>query len=295
MIKNAICYKFMGEKLELPEVIEPSFLEHKPTANQVSTIGLAKHELFNTHVTPFNGGFCLTIKKWEKKIDSAALNACLSDLICAFEDNNGRSITKKEKEQLKENLVLELLPKILPTPKIMHLYYDAATKIIITDSVVSGFCESALALLRKIIGTLPVELMLVDGDNFTTQVSEKLNNGNVQLNDTFIIEDSLELTGDKCKVKFDGVSLLDESTVDEIVAQINEGGMYVKSILLNHDNLGVKFKLVDDHKLTHIKSEKQPEDGDDVLHNWRVETQLSVVRIKNTIGSLVIYFNPNGN
>lgn len=67
-----------------------------------------------------------------------------------------RKVTKKEKEQLKEDLIFAHLPNAFPTYKYTNIYLDNVNQLLIIDTPTRGTAEDILALLRSCIGTLPV-------------------------------------------------------------------------------------------------------------------------------------------
>ena len=80
----------------------------------------------------------------------------MSDRIVDFEDEQGRSVTKKEKEQMKDDIIFELLPRAFNRVTDTHAYISVANNSIVINSSSRGKAEDVLALLRKSLGTLPV-------------------------------------------------------------------------------------------------------------------------------------------
>lgn len=73
-----------------------------------------------------------------------------------IEADQCRRATKKEKEQIKEDITDEHLPNAFPTYKFTNVYLDNVNQLLIVDTSNRGAAEDVLALLRKCIGTLPV-------------------------------------------------------------------------------------------------------------------------------------------
>jgi|GEM_PF-578473 len=89
--------------------------------------------------------------------------------IKVIEEEQCRSATKKEKEQLKEDVLFHHLPNAFPTYKYTSIYLDNINQLVIIDTATRGAAEDILALLRKCIGHLPVS------DYFTSSLQQCLN------------------------------------------------------------------------------------------------------------------------
>ena len=76
--------------------------------------------------------------------------------VAVIETEQCRKATKKEREQLKEDLIFEHLPNAFPTYKYTNIYLDNVNQLLIIDTPTRGTAEDILALLRSCIGTLPV-------------------------------------------------------------------------------------------------------------------------------------------
>jgi len=73
-----------------------------------------------------------------------------------IETEQCRKATKKEKEQLKEEVIFANLPNAFPVHTFTEIYLDNINELIIINSSTRAAADDILALLRKCIGTLPV-------------------------------------------------------------------------------------------------------------------------------------------
>lgn len=103
-----------------------------------------------------NGQFLLNILSEEKILPAAVINDFLADRIELFEENNGRKPKKTEKEQLKDQIIMELLPRAFSKHNKVQVWIDSIDGLIIVNSGSSNKAEDALALIRKAFGSLPV-------------------------------------------------------------------------------------------------------------------------------------------
>ncbi|MFD2164677.1 recombination-associated protein RdgC [Thalassotalea euphylliae] len=115
---------------------------------------LGKHG--NTLVHAANGNFLLCARKEEKMLPAPVIKEMLEERCAKLEEEHGRSATKKEKEQFKEDITFELLPRAFSRINDTHGYISPAHNLIVINSSSRGKAEDFLALLRKVLGTLPV-------------------------------------------------------------------------------------------------------------------------------------------
>lgn len=110
----------------------------------------------NSIVHTVNGNHLLCARKEEKILPAPVIKEMLEEKVTALENEHSRSATKKEKEQFKEDIIFELLPRAFSRVTDMHAYINAEHNIIVINSSSRSKAEDFLALLRKALGTLPV-------------------------------------------------------------------------------------------------------------------------------------------
>ncbi|GHF83807.1 recombination-associated protein RdgC [Thalassotalea marina] len=115
---------------------------------------MGKHS--NNIVHTVNGNHLLCARKEEKILPAPVIKDMLEEKVNALENEHSRSATKKEKEQFKEDIIFELLPRAFSRVTDMHAYINAQHNIIVINSSSRSKAEDFLALLRKALGTLPV-------------------------------------------------------------------------------------------------------------------------------------------
>jgi recombination associated protein RdgC len=94
--------------------------------------------------------------KSTKTLPTDFLNREIAKQTKVIECDQSRKVTKKEKEQIKEDLLFEHLPNAFPNYKHTDVYFDNINQLLIVNTATRGAAEDVLALLRKCIGTLPV-------------------------------------------------------------------------------------------------------------------------------------------
>jgi recombination associated protein RdgC len=104
-----------------------------------------------------NGCMFLSSRKEEKILPSSVIKERLDIKILELEKEHSRKATKKEREQLKEDIIeLELLPNAFTKTSFTEGYICPDKNIIVINTSSRGKAEDFLALLRKCLGTLPV-------------------------------------------------------------------------------------------------------------------------------------------
>lgn len=285
MIKNAITYS-----VEMPTANEMvGFIEgyevQKPSEYNVSTIGFAKHPITGDFVSDFSGGYCLSILRWTKKIDRTAVNEALKERVSEF----SQPLKKKEKDDLKDQIILEMLPHILPSPKYIFAYYHEKTNTLIIDSSSSKDADQATSLMRKAIGSLKATTLYIDTRiGLTASLKSHLESGSEFIGGGINLGNNLELSSLEGKVKFTDLDLTDRSTSDEIISQIETGGMYIKSVELYSDS--ALFNLTNEFKIKKIKFDIEMDDDDDKYSIWLSETKIATETIVDITRSIVDKF-----
>lgn len=95
------------------------------------------------------------VKKQEKVLPAAVVNEELQPKIEAAEQEQGRSLSRKEKQALKEDLIQSLLPRAFSRSQLTQGYYDAEHQWLVINTSSASKAEDILALLRKALGSLP--------------------------------------------------------------------------------------------------------------------------------------------
>lgn len=166
---NAIVYKFKQEPDYNQADFEAALSQDKarPCTNQdLSTFGwcpaLGKH---SNNLAHFSGSSILICaKKQEKVLPPAVINEMLAAKVDQVELEEGRPVKKKEKDELKENLIHTLLPSALIKSTYTYAFINIETGLIVVNTPSFNKAEEVLALLRKSLGTLPVVPFFANND-----------------------------------------------------------------------------------------------------------------------------------
>ena len=98
----------------------------------------------------------LCAKREEKVLPSTVVNAQLDEKVRQISEAEGRSVPRKEKQNLKEDLIHQLLPQAFSRFRQSWGYIDLDRQIIAIDESAANKAEDFLGLLRGSVGSLPV-------------------------------------------------------------------------------------------------------------------------------------------
>jgi recombination associated protein RdgC len=114
------------------------------------------NEQYETLFHATNGYVMLCMKRQEKLLPKAVINELMQEKAIEFEEQYGRKLAGKEKTQLKDELIFDLLPKAFTYSKKIYGYIDSMNGWLVIDTPSTSKAEEFLSLLRKSLGTLPV-------------------------------------------------------------------------------------------------------------------------------------------
>ena len=182
----------------------------------------------------------------EKILPAAVINEEMQPKVEAMELEKGRPLSRKEKQSLKEELQLSLLPRAFSRSSLTQGYYDPENQWLVINSGSAGKAEDVLALLRKALGSLPA-LPWLDNHKLNANLQLWLQNKN--LPQGFVQGSDAELKApdeEGAKVKFSNHLL----TADEVQSHLQD--KLVTSIGLEQAE-GLSLQITDDGALKRLK------------------------------------------
>lgn len=159
--KNLALYRFTEpftlSPTELEDKLQP--LAFKPCVSQelfrfgwTAPLGQNSQQL----VHAANGYFMICGKKQEKVLPTPVINELLVERIQEIEDQQGKKPTKKQRDEIKDEIIFDLLPKAFAFSKKTYAYIDPKGGWLIIDAASTKKAEEILSHLRKCLETLPV-------------------------------------------------------------------------------------------------------------------------------------------
>lgn len=250
MIKNSISYSVVmpSTSNEMREFIDKSgLMSREPGLSEVQNVGVIPHPTSGDIVTSFEGGYCIVIRKWTKKIKPSTVNFLVNKKIQCL------PVTKNEKKKIKDEVIFDLIQRTVPEPTDCFVYYCVNRNILIVDSATQGVADMCTSLLRKIIGSLKATtLYLGESLSLTSKVREHISNKGPhhEFIESVYLENvaNLVIKGlDKEKISYSNWNLYDENIVELVMTN----GVSVHSISLETEQ--ISFNLSDNFKMKSIK------------------------------------------
>lgn len=163
MYKNARVYRVMQGDI----YTENNFAFLNQVAREAAFVALTGQEQIrmgfvqpypeatNSYMYFEHGCIFFAIKTQWKDIPASALLDILNPRLKVEENSLGRALTKREKAELKEAVLQELMPRALAKSKVLQGYIDITHSLVVLNTSSSNDAEMALSLLRKVVGSMP--------------------------------------------------------------------------------------------------------------------------------------------
>ena len=206
------------------------------------------------------GQLLLCTRKEEKMLPSTVVKDALQDKVEALEAEQGRALKKKEKEGLKDEILMNLLPRAFTRHSQTSVWINPADGYLVVDAGSAKKADDVLALLRKCIGSLPVIPVALKTPPEIT-MTEWLNASATPAG--FELEDEVEL---RSALEHGGIIRAKQQDLlsEEMKAHLLADKLVTKLALNWSDSLS--FLLGDDLSIKRVKfSEELKEQNDDVL------------------------------
>lgn len=255
--KNAIFYRFSQTFSYTPEALEEKLLEQAFTpcgSQELSRFGWVSptNGMSDMLVHAGNGFILIAGQKEEKLLPATVIRQKLDDKVKIIEHEQARKVFKKEKDQLKDEIVIDLLPRAFSKYSKTWALIAPDHDLMIVDASSHKRAEELLSHLRSVLGSLPVVLPDVNQSpsavmsNWLEQPAEQFQ-GMIPLDECELRDSAMENGVIRCK----GQDL--ES--DEIKLHLEAGKRVVKLALEWQESLN--FILQDDLCIKRIKLSDQ--------------------------------------
>ncbi|MCS4534266.1 recombination-associated protein RdgC [Neisseria montereyensis] len=215
-------------------------------------------------VADADGHYLVALKREEKVLPSAAIKEILEEKINNIKNAEGRDVGSKEKRELKEKIIDDLLPRALTRSSRTHAILTDGWLLI--DNAAPNKAEKMLAKLREALGGLEAK-QPVTRQSPSSLMTNWLLAGEAQGNFKIGSDIVLRGSGDIAPV----IKIKDKDLTDNDVVQHARNGMTVAEMNLQWH--GLDFVLTDKMTLKSIKyldvlTELPERDGCDGYNFW---------------------------
>ena len=166
--KNLKIYRFTESFTTPPEELEALLEEFPFTPCGKSTkeslgwtppLGKTGKQLVHTS----NGYSMICLLKEDKILPSSVVNDELAERVEQLELKEGRKLFRKERLQLKDDIIAQLLPKAFTKRKKTFAYISPKDRLLVLDTSSQSQAEVFLSFLRKALDRLPVAPIATKG------------------------------------------------------------------------------------------------------------------------------------
>lgn len=157
--KNIQAYRFTKPFSLAPEELAEHLAESHFQAcgsQDVSRLGWVPPlgDLGEDYVHVANGYIMICLKRQDKILPAAAVNEVLQDKIQEIQAQDDRKVGRKERQDLKEEIVFSMLPKAFTRSSLLYAYIALKDGMLIVNASSANRAEELCSYLRDTIGSL---------------------------------------------------------------------------------------------------------------------------------------------
>ena len=234
-----------------------------------------------------NGYMMICAQKEEKIIPASVVRQLLDDKVSEIEATEGREIYRREKMRMKEEIIVDLLPRALTRISHQFAYIDIRNQLMIVDSASPAKAETLIGQLRTTLGRFPATPVKTR-QSLSGLMTHWLGDG--ALPRDFVL-------GDECELKHpdpDGGIInckKQDLEAGEVHNHIKNGKLAVKLALqwkerlscVLHEDLSIKRLHFEDI----IKEEESDTEADDPITRFDLDFSLMVLELAVFIPELL--------
>mgnify|MGYP003583753050 FL=1 len=109
-------------------------------------------------VFPADYTWRVALKKEEKVLPAGVIRDVLDEKIAEIQANEGRNVGRKEKQELKENITDDLLPRAFTRSSRIAAIFDTKQGFLLVNHATASKAENVLSKLREALGGLEARL-----------------------------------------------------------------------------------------------------------------------------------------
>jgi len=251
------------------------------------TAPLGRNSELLTHAA--NGYIMICTRKEEKVLPATVVQEILTEKIAAIEEKQTRSIRRNEKEELRQEILVDLLPKAFSKSSRTYAYIDPKENWLVVDASSASKAEELVSLLRETLGSLPAIPLNVNSAPASV-LTNWLNGVAVPAN--YVIEDQCELrdpSAEGAVIRCTKQDLLS----DEIQVHLKAGKQATKLAIEWHEHL--TCVLCDDLSIKRLRfldiiQETVADEAMDEVSRFDADFALMTLELSHFIPSVIDAF-----
>ena len=198
-------------------------------------------------VFPADYTWRVALKKEEKVLPAGVIRDILDDKVLEIQNNEARNVGRKEKQELKEQITDDLLPRAFTRSSRTQAIFDTKRGFLLVNNAASAKAENVLTKLREALGGLEASLPNTKQSPSGLMTSWLLNG---HCEGGFELDSDCELKGVGDVVPVVKVSKQD-LTADEVVQHVKNGKTVTQLGLVWREQIA--FVLTQDFTLKRIQ------------------------------------------
>jgi recombination associated protein RdgC len=134
------------------DAFQPCGPQEMSRTGWVSPMGKLSEQL----VHAANGFQLICLQRQDKLLPSSVVNDYVAERVDAIEHEQSRTVRRKERNEIKEQVILEMLPQAFCRNRKTYGYLDTKNQFLVIDTGSASVAEDFASTLRKTLGSLPV-------------------------------------------------------------------------------------------------------------------------------------------
>jgi recombination associated protein RdgC len=161
LFKNVRLFKLDDPSSIVPETLEAKLAERRfrPCGPlESATMGWSPPLGESTTALVHAADDCLLVcaRRQERLLPSSVIAETVDERAVEIEEREARSVGRKERRELREQVLVELLPRAFTRSRRVNAYVDLKAEWILVDAASNKAAEELVELLRETLGSLPV-------------------------------------------------------------------------------------------------------------------------------------------
>ena len=184
-----------------------------------------------------NRRMMVCVRSEDKMLPGSVVREMVAEKVAEIEEEQMRKVGRKERDNLKDEILQDLLPRAFTRSRVTYLYLDPVLNYLIVDTSSAKRAEELTVLLRKCLGTLEILPPQVSTAP-TTVMTQWLLGKDIPAG--FVVEEQCEL---RTPGEQGGQIRIDHQDLgtEEVRAHVDAGKQVVKLALTWNDRLSFVF------------------------------------------------------